>query len=132
MAEALDPKVYLGQKVSEIAEQFLTLRKKDLMVLGQHLELEVKPAMKKAQIQEVVLGHMMEEEIIEEGSVDLPKGDSGTALEIRKLEMQHELELRKLDAEVKARQEKLEAEEKARQEKLELEERKEGRGEGRK
>ena len=123
MAEALDPKVYLEQEVSEIAEQFLTLKKKDLMVLGQHLELEVKPAMKKAQIQEVVLGHMMEEEIIEEGSVDLPKGDSGTALEIRKLEMQHELELRKLNAEEKARQEKLDAEEKARHEKLEAEER---------
>ena len=150
MAAALDPKVFLEQKAGDIAQQFPTLKKNELLALGQHLELEVRAAMKKAEIQEVVLGHLIEAEIIEEGSVKIPKIASMSAVEIRKLELKQELELKKLAheleqkklaaeleqkklaaelekekiaAEDRARQEKIAAEERARQEKLDAEER---------
>ena len=113
MATAFNPETYLKQDAAEIAQQFLTLKKKDLMALGQHFKLEVKIAMRRAQLQEVVLEQLVEEDIIEDDSVeitsvDITKADS-TALEIRKLELQQELELKRLGLE----QEKLVAEERA-------------------
>ena len=95
MATAFNPETYLKQDAAEIAQQFLTLKKKDLMALGQHFKLEVKIAMRRAQLQEVVLEQLVDEEIIEDGSVDIPKADS-TTLEIRKLELQQELQLKEI------------------------------------
>ena len=136
---AFDPSVYLGQESNEIAGQFLTLKKDDLKALGKHLNLDVKAAMKKAVIQKIIADHLMSENIVEKGSIEIPVVVSHVDAELRKLELQLELkriadnekarkdreELRKLElaAEDRARQEKIAAEDRARQEKIAAEDR---------
>ena len=122
---AFDPSVYLGQESDEIAGQFLTLKKDDLKALGKHLNLDVKAAMKKAVIQKIIADHLMSENIVEEGSIEIPVVESHVDVELRKLEMQEKIDLRRLDNEEKARKDReelrkleLAAEDKARQERL--------------
>jgi hypothetical protein len=102
---AFVPQTFLSQEVGEITQQFLTLRKSDVLALGKHLELDVKAAMRKSQIQEIVLEHLVDDDVIPKGLIEVPKvSESGSAVEVRKLELQHELELKKLaEKEEKAR-----------------------------
>ena len=101
MADGFNPKSYLDQEADEIASQFLTLRKQDLMDLGLHLELSVKATMRKTMLQEIVLDYLESEEIVPEGSVEISiKGSrADSALEIRRLEL--EFEAKKLEQETK-------------------------------
>ena len=124
MATSFSTETYLGQDATEIARQFRTLRKDDLMTLGQHFSLDVKTTMRKAQLQELVLKQLIEEDVIEGGSVDLPN-TGPNALEMRKLELEQfkqrsdqELHCKRLEMEreERVRKEKLEDEEKVRQE----------------
>ena len=137
---AFDPSVYLGQESNEIAGQFLTLKKDDLKALGKHLNLDVKAAMKKAVIQKIIADHLMSENIVEKGSIEIPVVVSHVDAELRKLELQlelkritdkdsQELELKRLElaAEENARKNReelrrleLAAEEKARKDREEL------------
>ena len=126
MADGFNPKSYLDQEADEIASQFLTLRKQDLMDLGLHLELSVKATMRKTMLQEIVLDYLESEEIVPEGSVEISmKGSrADSALEIRRLEL--EFEAKKLEQEQEAK--RLEQEKKIAAEleakRLDLEERK--------
>ena len=88
---AFDPSVYLGQESDEIAGQILTLKKDDLKALGKHLNLDVKAAMKKAVIQNIIADHLMSGNIVEEGSIEIPVVESHVDAELRKLELQLEL-----------------------------------------
>ena len=87
MAEGFDPKEFLKKEADEIAERFLTLKKNEVLALGKSLRLEVKISMRRLEIQRVVLEHLVEHDIVEDGSIELPKAQSD--LEIRKLELQH-------------------------------------------
>ncbi len=90
-------------------------------LLGKHLELDVKAAMRKSQIQEIVLEHLVDDDVIPKGLIEVPKvSESGSAVEVRKLELQHGLELKKLAE----KEEKARLEEKTRREQMEFEERK--------
>ena len=74
MANGFNPKSYLEQEADEIASQFLTLRKQDLVDLGLHLELSVKTTMRKTMLQEIVLDYLESEEIVPEGSIEISVG----------------------------------------------------------
>ena len=96
---SFDPETYLSQTPDQVADQFLTLKKNELLILGDHFELELEAAMRKAEIQRDVLQCLISEDIIEEFAVELPSVQPAYALEMRKLEPQHELELKKLEIE---------------------------------
>ena len=91
MAEGFDPKEFLKKEADEIAELFLTLKKNEVLALGKSLGLEVKISMRKLEIQNVVLEQLVEKNIVENGSIELPKAPS-SELEIRRLEIQQEKE----------------------------------------
>ena len=90
---AFDPEVYLKQEANEISKQFLTLKKDNLKALGKHLKLVFDAKMLKADIQNAIVDHLISENVIEEGYLDLPVFDPTSHPEIRKLEVQGRIEL---------------------------------------
>ena len=130
--EMFDAESFLKEKVDEIVKKFLTLRKSELILLVQNLQLEIRSAMRKFEIQRVILNYLVEEEIVSEDKIEIPEvmPIPMPTVEMRKLELQHKLELEKIKIanEEKTKQEKLEIEkmrmmeeEKTKQEKLEIE-----------
>ena len=61
-----DPDTFMSKPDQE---EFLKLKKAYLMLLGQHLELEVKEAMRKSEIQSVILKHLVTQGIFEKGAL---------------------------------------------------------------
>ena len=115
---AFNPKEFLELEKNLIVQQFLTLKKDDLIGLGQELGVEVQAKMRKSELRDLVLSGLIQEELIDEGSVEIPKpATSLSALEIRKMELQHAFEMKKLEFDREER-------EKARQEKLAVEDKK--------
>ena len=104
--EVFDAEAFLNQKEDEIVRKFLTLRKHELISLAQNLQLEIKAAMRKFEIQRVILNYLVEEEIVSEDKIEIPEVIPMPTVEMRKLELQHKLEIEKLASEEKARQEK--------------------------
>ena len=97
MAQKFDPKKFMHSPSLEV---FDSLVKDDLIILGKHLDLEVKKAMKKDQIQEIILKHLVDLKLFDISvlesrfmpDVELRKLE--LQLELKKLEMQKEQELR--------------------------------------
>lgn len=105
-------------------EVFNALRKDELILLAKHLELESKQAMRKDEIRQIIVNHLVDTEVFEGTMLET---SSKTMLEIRKLEMQERKEEREMEMkrEEIERQEKLKREEMERQERREEMERKE-------
>ena len=115
-------------------DAFYDLKKDELIALAKHLKLEVKKAMRKHQIQDIIVKHLVSLKVFEEAVLETYEAfDSEEKklqfhLEVKKLEMQERLEREekerqeRLEREGKERQERLEKEEKERQERLEKEE----------
>ena len=106
-------------------DSFAALKKDELISLAKHLKLEVKKAMKKHEIQYIVLKHLVSEGVFKETVLEkyeVPKsglsGELQLQYKLKKLEMEERLQ-------EKERQERLEREEKERQERLEEKERQE-------
>ena len=106
-------------------DSFAALKKDELISLAKHLKLEVKKAMKKHEIQYIVLEHLVSEGVFKETVLEkyeVPKsglsGELQLQYKLKKLEMEERLQ-------EKERQERLEREEKERQERLEEKERQE-------
>ena len=106
-------------------DTFHDLKKDELISLAKYLQLEVKKAMRKHQIQDIILKHLVSKGLFKETVLEMyesPKPELSSEqrfqLELKKLEMQERLE-----REEKERQERLE--EKERQERLEEKERQE-------
>ena len=104
---------------------FSKLRKDELILLAKHLNLEVKNAMRKHYMQDVILKHLVsegvfEEIVLENYEASKPKlsPEQQYQLELKKLEMKERMEEKK-----KERQERME--EKERQERMEEKERQE-------
>ena len=74
-------------------EVFESLTKDDLFSLGKHLELEVKKSMRKDQIQNIIIKHLVGLKVFE--SAALAESFATSDTELRKLEL--ELELKKLE-----------------------------------
>ena len=130
-------------------DTFHDLKKDELISLAKYLQLEVKKAMRKHQIQDIILKHLVSKGLFKETVLEMyesPKPELSSEqrfqLELKKLEMQERLEEkerqerleekerqerleekeRQQRLEEKERQERLEREEKERQERLEREE----------
>ena len=80
---------------------FRKLRKDELILLAKHLELEVKKAMKKHDIQDIILKHLVsegvfEEMVLEKYEVSKPKlsPEQQYQLELKKLEMKERMQER--------------------------------------
>ena len=71
--EMFDAESFLSQKEDEIVRKFLTLRKSELILLAQNLQLEIKAAMRKFEIQRVILNYLVEEEIVSEDKIEIPE-----------------------------------------------------------
>ena len=56
MAQKFDPEKLMHSPSQEV---FDSLLKEELITLGKHLELEVKKSMKKDQIQEIIIKHLV-------------------------------------------------------------------------
>ena len=92
---------------------FNALRKDELILLAKHLELESKQAMRKDEIRQIIVNHLVDTEVFEGTMLET---SSKTMLEIKKLEMQE-----KREKEEREMQERLKREEMERQERLEKE-----------
>ena len=124
--EMFDAESFLKEKEDEIVRKFLTLRKSELILLEQNLQLEIRSTMRKFEIQRVILNYLVEEEIVSEDKIEIPEvmPIPMPTVEMRKLELQHKLELEKIKiaSEERARQERMMEEEKTRLEKIVSEE----------
>ena len=114
-------------KLEPSQDIFSKLRKDELILLAKHLELEVKKAMKKHDIQDIILKHLVsegvfEEMVLEKYEASKPKlsPEQQCQLELKKLEMKERMQER---MEEKERQERME--ERERQERMEEKERQE-------
>ena len=90
---------------------FYDLKKNELISLAKHLKLEVKKAMRKHQIQDIVIKHLVSLNIFEEAVLETYE-----AFDSEEKSLQFQLELKKLEM-----QERLEREEKERLERMEKE-----------
>lgn len=116
-------------------DTFYDLKKDELNSLAKHLKLEIKKEMRKHQIQNIIVEHLVSLKVFEEPVLETVKtSDSALKklqlqLEFKKLEMEERLEMedreRQERLEEKERQERLEREEKERQERREEKERQE-------
>ena len=101
-------------------EAFDELKKPELMALAQYLELEVKHAMRKQVIKNMLIDRLVDDDLLDqfylEEKVDL-QDDSDSAVRLKQLEIQKEMEMAKLQLE----QERLKMEEQERKEKLDME-----------
>ena len=106
MAQIFDPKKFMHSPSQEV---FDSLVKDELITLGKHLDLEVKKSMKKDQIQEIILKHLVDLKLFDISvlesrfmpDVELRKLE--LQLELKKLEMQKEQELRERELQEKER-----------------------------
>ena len=112
--EMFDAESFLKEKEDEIVRKFLTLRKSELILLAQNLQLEIRSAMRKFEIQRVILNYLVEEEIVSEDKIEIPEvmPIPMPTVEMRKLELQHKLEIEKM---------RMVEEEKTKQKNLEIE-----------
>ena len=104
-----DPAVFLADPDLDDFDQ---LSKDSLIVLGKHLGLSTKRAMRKGEIRVTIVKHLIEQTVFDESA--LKCYESYPDLEIRRIELQNELEIRKLEL---AQQER----EKEKEQNLELE-----------
>ena len=87
-------------------DTFYDLKKDELISLAKHFKLEVKKAMRKHQIQNIIVEHLVSLKVFEETVLETVEASDP---ELKKLQLQ--LEFKKLEM-----QERLEMEEKQRQE----------------
>ena len=72
------------------------LRKPDLIELGKHLGLDVKISMRKQEIKNLVIQHMINEEIVDVNYSDLIIQLQPDALEMKRIELEYQLKLKQL------------------------------------
>ena len=87
-----------------------SLKKSELIVVAQHYKLEISSTLKKSELKNLVIEHLMEEELVCDDDSDLSDTASATrnTLELRRLELQD----RERERESQLRLEELEIREK--------------------
>ena len=67
-----------------------SLKKSELTVVAQHYKLEISSTLKKSELKNLVIEHLLEEELVSDDDSDLPDTASATrnTLELRRLELQ--------------------------------------------
>ena len=63
-------------------DAFYDLKKEELISLAKHLKLEVKKAMRKHQIQDVIVKHLVSLKVFEEAVCALARADKKTAFKL--------------------------------------------------
>ena len=120
-----DPETFMSEPSEDT---FYDLKKDELISLAKHLKLEVRKAMRKYQIQNIILKHLVSIEVFKETvleTYETPDPELGKLqfqLELKKLEMQERLEEKERQERLqeKERQERLEKEKMALQHELEM------------
>ena len=122
----------MQKNLFELSEDtFYDLKKDELISLAKHLKLEVKKAMRKHQIQNVIVDHLVSFKVSEETVLEtVEKSDSELKqlqpqLEFKKLEMQERLEMEEKQRQEREQQRQFEREREERQERMEEKERQE-------
>ena len=105
-------------------EAFDELKKPELMALAQYLDLEVKHAMRKQVIKNILIDRLVEDDLLDEfdldNKIEIEDDGADSAVKLKRLELQQEMEMAKL----KLEQKRLKIEEEERKEKLQLEQEK--------
>ena len=104
----MDPQV--EDFVSEpTIDKLIKLKREHLISLMSHYDLVVNKSKRKAQIRDVLIRHMVENDILNDNALEyISKDEKSEALRIRKMELQHEKEMRLTELEYE--REKLEYE----------------------
>ena len=95
----LDILVFLSSP--DLADNFKTLKKDDLLLLADHFQIQIRPNMKKAEIKNLIENKLIEDGLLEKHLEDTNTNvnDNGNnfqmQLEIKKMEIQAQLELKK-------------------------------------
>ena len=119
----MDPQV--EDFVSEpTIEKLLKLKREHLISLMSHYGLVVDKSKRKAQIRDVLIRHMVENDILNDDALeDISKDEMSETLRLKEMELEHqkEMRLRELDYEREKEREKLEYEKELEREKREYE-----------
>ena len=102
-------------------EAFDELKKPDLMALAQYLNVEVKHAMRKQEIKNILIDRLVEDDLLDGFCLDhkvIVDDGSDNAVKLKQLEIQKEIELAKLQIQEQERKEKLEVEKAIKQQEL--------------
>jgi hypothetical protein len=78
-------------------EAFEALEKSELLMLGKYLNLEVKNAMLKFEIRNVIVTHLVDGESLHEDVLDLAKTYRVDTVRMRKIEMQEKIRLTEIE-----------------------------------
>ena len=89
----LDVLVFLSSP--DLADNFKTLKKDDLLLLADHFQIQIRPNMKKAEIKTLIENKLMEEGLIEEALED-----TNTNMSNNDTNFQMQLELEKMEIQV--------------------------------
>ena len=95
------PEQFLSETDQEI---FYKLRKDDLISLGENLELEVKSYMRKNEIQDVIMSHLVSSKVFKESDV---KSNEMTDTEIIKFKLELEFREKEREREEREKEKKL-------------------------
>ena len=118
-----DPESFLSETPEP--SSLVDLKKDDLIKLASHLKLKVKRSMKKMEIRNIIIEHLVQTSVFDESAMELYEVVS-SELELKQLDIQVQLELKKLEMQAEKEKtelemKKLEMEERREKEKLELE-----------
>ena len=101
-------------------ERFDVLKKPELMTLAKELNLDVKHAMRKQEIKNMLIDRLVDDDLLDSFNLDnkvLIDDGSDSAVKLKQLEIQREMEMAKLQLE----QERLKIEQKEREDRLAME-----------
>ena len=107
-------------------EAFDELKKPDLMTLAKELNLDVKHAMHKQEIKNMLIDRLVDDDLLDSFNLDnkvLIDDSSDSTVKLKQLEIQKEMEMAKLELEKTIKQQELDARLQMEKEKLEMEER---------
>ena len=96
-------------------ENFLLFRKPDLLTIGKGLKLKVKSSMRKAEIKNIIIQHLVDQEIFEETALDEIVEFKSDEIRLKELDLElkeREIEMKEKEVELELKQKEAEMKEK--------------------
>ena len=103
-------------------ERFDVLKKPELMTLAKELNLDVKHAMRKQEIKNMLIDRLVDDDLLDSFNLDnkvLVDDGSESSVKLKQLEIQREMEMLKMQMQEQERKEKMELEKALKQQELE-------------
>lgn len=121
MKMEFDLKTFLDNLSSNpVVEAVNRLKKSELVEVSQHYHLDVKTAMKKAEIRQILVEHFVDENILPESVLETESDVQTGNVELGKLQLEYEMRLK--EREVQIREKELETQVKMKEYELKIQE----------